>query len=439
VNRVNAHTGLFVLSAPYERRNQLTMAVDHEAREAHRRICARATAVKKLKVNLAERAVSLIDDPLQLAAVAAVDKRVAVNNAVKQHPLWSRVPHERLCSTCEKAAGNDQYAQMTSAEEFLATVDADGVRCPVLLVRTLDNMEREQAHIAWRRLRTMLSGSSAMLVSMAAGRGTYAESDSLARWGSDRDLVRLLWAEPLVTAELLTIAVTQRTGLPSHWKPTTEHWLGMLERYARALLRSDYGPGTRFFLEHWESVPQNERALVLLTCRSAEEVRAVLARLEDEPLNYESGNADICMDVLSQYHELDSTDRVALMLRGGRSMVVDCLIGARGVRSNPEETQLLMTAIDKLDPQYVTLRSVARVLSRSTEKIVNREQKTVIDAVLQRLPVTSVFENDGVVARAAHRLLWTELDGGKHAETIAGLLPDWDGTVRELLEAASAV
>lgn len=434
---MKAHTAVFIASTPDERRNQVVAAVDHETREAHRRICARATAIKKIKVSLAEKAIGLIEDPLQLAAVAAVEKRISVNGAIKRHPLWLSIPHEKLCLTCSQASTSNPLAHVTDATELLAAVDSCGVRCPVLLVKTLDTLEPDQASIAWQSLKGSLSGSSAIQVALAAGRAIYADGD-IARGWADRDVIRLLWGEPFVTTGLLKIALNQRCALPTHWQPGEHHWLEVLQQQPRGLIRAENGPGVEFFLANWEHVPAAERGLVLGTCTTPEQVRRVLGKLRDEPLNLEGAAVAVCTDLLARYLDLDTDDRVQLMLLGGRSLIVDCLVGVRGGRATPEETFALMSALDAVGEKTV-LRSVARLYSSSVERIVNREQRAVVDSLLHRLPVPVVFAAEGVVAREAHRLIWQRLDSNVHAETIAGLLPDWDGTVMELIEAATTV
>lgn len=434
---MKSHTATFIASAPEQRRNQVIAAADHETREAHRRICARATAIKKIKVSLAEKAIGLIDDPLQLAAVAAVDKRIAINSALKRHPMWIRIPHEKLCLTCARGLFVLACAQVTDAAELLAAAESYGARCPVLLLKALDTLEPDQASIAWQSLQGLLSGSSAIQVALAAGRATYAGGDTARGW-ADRDVTRLLWGEPFVTTGLLKIALAQRCALPTHWQPSETQWLEVLQQQPRSLVRAENGPGAEFFLANWEHVPAAERTLVLGTCTTPEQVRRVLQQLRNEPLNLEGGASEACADVLARYLDLGTDDRVQLMLLGGRALIIDCLVGVRGVRTTPEETHALMSALDAAGEKTV-LRSVARLYSSAVERIVNREQRAVVDNLLRRLPVPVVFSADGVIAKEAHRLIWQTLDSNIHAETVAGLLPDWDGTVMELIEAAATV
>lgn len=251
------HAALFIASAPEQRRNQIIAAVDHEAREAHRRICARPTAIKKIKVGLAEKAIGLIEDPSQLAAVAAVDRRIAIKAAINQHPLWIRVPHDKLCSVCAGANTDNPFAAITDAAGFLDTVNSLSGRCPVLLVKALDALdaiEPEQARAAWQSLQGLLLGSSALQVAVAAGRAAYVDGDITRGW-TDRDVIRLLWAEPFVTTGLLKTMLNQRSALPTHWQPSETHWLEVLRQQARVLVRSDYGPGTDFFCDTGNKCP----------------------------------------------------------------------------------------------------------------------------------------------------------------------------------------
>ncbi len=432
---MNKTTEIFLLTAPPQVRTALVRAVDHETREAHRRCVARPGAIKKIRADKAEKVIELIDDPALLAAIYHKDNRKRVDAAVRLHPLWSCVPHEELCDQC-RAHGATVRA-LSTAEEVRSYLAVTPIRCSVLVIRMLDALDPDIAKELWGEVKNLIENSAALQVSIAAGRGRYASEAGRPRGWPGNDLARLLNAEPVVTGDLLNLAVNQKIAIPPHWRPSEEQWQKVLLTSLRSLLRFVDGPGTDFFLRNWVLIPENDRPWVLDTVKTLDEAVAVVDRLMQEPFVFADSGPSYNA-VLLRYPEMGPERRVHLMLRSGRSSLMDCLIGLRGPRATAEEIGLVFAKLDALDERSF-LRSTARIFGRQFDLPVSAEHQVLVAALVDRLPVAVVVESAGALAHEAHRRIWEKLDPEIHAEILGGLLADWGGTVGELIETTTTV
>lgn len=427
-----------MVTAPEHAKIPVTKAVDHTTREAHRRCTARPKSIKRLRVDMAEKVIDVIDDPRLLAEILHMDKRRAVEQAVKNHRLWNHIPHELLCSQCSTL--HDQASLVKNLEDFTTLVGEAGATCSVLLLKALDRLGHEDAVNGWRILqgRTGSHGLTAVQVAVAAGRANYVQpEDARGRGYAGSDLARLLNAEEKVTVGLLALAVDAQLPLPASWSPTEEHWQELLRRNARALLRNPHGPGAAFVQRNWDLIAERERCWALETAKSAEDVTMLVDMLMSTPITL-NDSGPLYSALLQRHKDIVAERRVYIVMLSGRGFVTDCLTGKRGIALTCEEIRLLVEKLVDLN-EVALLKNVARLYNIQVEKVATPEQAVLLEELIDRLPAARVFESRGVLAREAHRRIWERLDPGIHAEILGGLVADWGGTVDELIEAAATI
>ncbi len=435
VTETNIQT--FIHNAPADLRSRIAGNADPVLRGHLQRIAARPETIKRLRAKEAEEVIAHIDDPATLARIHLKDKRVGVGIAVTSNPTWPDVAHRLLCAECTnatKAAAN--------GEELRTAVIEQKISCKRRILRELHRIG-DPALWEDELLRQLLKDTSALAVEVAAGRTpaglSYAPTKTN-RYYSNSEIRQLLADEDTATGALLCLVSTTTRTVPRHWRPTLTQWKEAFcsENVGRHLLTLINGPDLATVEELWEHIPRQQRHWALQLASTNEEVIRVAARLEEDPGFGDADHGPSLVTLLCLGDDLPEATRMTVVKAMGGGTVIDYLAGRGGFCPKPGEVRPLLAVVARREQRHwhTHMTGLVRAVNRAVESMPMRHHKELLEALVDICPASLILGTPGALAHAGHRRLWATLDTATHAETVAMLLREWDGTIDELIETA---
>ncbi len=435
VTETNIQT--FIDSAPTDLRTRIAGNADPVLRSHLQRIAARPETIKRLRAKEAEEVIAHVDDPATLARIRLKDRRVGVGLAVTSNPAWSDVPHRLLCAEC-----TDTTTTTTNGEELQTAIIEQKISCKRRIMRELHRIG-DPALWEDELLQRLLKDTSALGVEIAAGRtpaGLSYAAVKRNRYYSTSEIRPLLADEDTATGALLCLASTTTRTVPRHWRPTVAQWKEAFcgEDESRSLLTLVNGPGLAVVETLWEHIPRQQRHWALQLASTNEEVIRVATRLEDDPEFGDVDHGPALMTLLCLGDDLPEQTRMTVVKAMGSSTIAEYLAGRGGFCPKPGEVRPLLEVVARKEQRHwhTHMTGLVRMVNRAVESMPMRHHKELLDALVDICPASLVLSAPGALAHAGHRRLWATLDTATHAETVAMLLREWDGTIDELIETA---
>jgi hypothetical protein len=453
----NSPAVLFAQGAPSAVRRSALVSALPGLGATMAKVSARPAAIRRMKVDHALRLIEAIVDPTMLADILDVETRTTVRLALTRHWLYARIPHRRLCERCRDSAVLD-----VSGPDDLSVLLRDRTRrdprlgwlnlCETQVINSLHAQPLDAQPLLWQAaLDGVLARSPRLLVEIAAGRTPLDPG-----LGVRNPLpgVRLLLDRELTpTPELLELGA--RSGhIPAHWGLSDEDWQDICANHAYVALTA-LDPPLAGILAAWESLSADLHIWTLRFASTFEEIQSVLARVREGSAGDSSASqhsrllwslgsfpkqrpAPDVFALMERYPELSDADRLTLVELVGCRKIGDFLTGECGPQPRISEIGPLvtryLTATGSKDGS--SLVALLATVDPAANAMVSRR---LAEEALQRCEARTLFSFEGLVSAAAHAYVWSRIDSPTMLHTFIGLLPEWGGTLHELVDTVCAL
>lgn len=442
-----------VATGPRHVQRILQLTTNHDLHEQYAKVKRNPKHIKRLPIEQAILVTELVDDPEQLGRIIAADKRERVIDAAQGHTLWSQVPHRFRCRICttdtiENITTCDQLMNLTKWREPASSASRF---CSEQILNTILTMPAEEQQNSWpEAFENGLRYNARALVAIAAGRIrldldgdprlSYARAD-----GDVDELEKALEAEPVATKALVAFGLLF-SYIPGHWKLDDDDWGMVLTKNDARLLQMVHPP-VETILRNWSSLNIASKISILNRTKSMTELSQILTLVKPDADEIAKERYTKVKQhcLLQRFPEITLTEKLLLLGLGGRKTIALYLVGGFaevGPRAadmpdsvnayidyyTDHPNQLTSEAVRDSDDAYLT-----ELLSKNCQDIRVPAQKILVDELLAKLPAKSLFNHEGILSDAAHRMLWTSVKGDENIMTATSLLQDWSGTLQEMI------
>lgn len=420
--------------APAQWRNELIEHADPKVSSRLAALAAKPASVKKIRLTELKELVDRIEDPALLASLYEADKRQGTKAMVSSHHLARLLPHSMHCSYCQSP-----LQEGTTLEDLLSSRH----HCSRQLAQWAESRTSVEAQIeAWKAFLASGACEAEAELASAEGRlpeGVLAESSVAERcqrweWKTKRNVNALLQGLSKIEVHHLPL-LRACGGSLSNWKLDADT--------ARAALAHGYGTSVMLqgvldddeIRAFYTSTTPQKRINMLKACTDQSMVEWMLHVMRElDPVETTANRQSELYVVLNNHPELSSAARLEILTRCEPDILAQFASGR--LRSLPR-TGEITAAVDQMKNETIALSRALRAM-RSTEPSATLYESELIENALTHLkPAKSAFgvhaEN---VTFAAHRRLWAQLNSSAERACALNLLPQWEGTIDELADAA---